>query len=352
MTAPDLPALLAYDKAAESGDASAGDVFAQMDAIEAALRGGGRRTRRFGVTLDLSAARKAVLDAGLVFNLVESLDGVDRLQTVFVMTLEEWKVPFTGAGSAAMFLSNDKLLSKRTLAQHGLPVADACRAVAGGGAEWFPAGAARPEERPGRWIVKPLAAHASVGIGDDSVIGARTAKQLLDVVRNAGARCGTDCFAERYIEGREFNLSLIGEGGGVRVLPPAELVFENYPEGKPRIAGYAAKWDEASEEYGKTVRSFAAVGAEPGLTAKLVDLSRRTWNAFGLSGYARVDFRVDPEGRPWILEVNTNPCLAPDAGFAAAAEREGWDFSEMCRRIVDAAFPPRVDRAGQQGHSV
>ncbi|MDR1613806.1 MAG: D-alanine--D-alanine ligase [Planctomycetota bacterium] len=335
------PAILAYDKAAATGDAAAGDVFAQLDAIETALSAAGWDAERAAVTLDLEAARDEIRGAGVVFNLVESLDGVDRLQTAFVMALEEWGIPFTGTGSAAMFLSNDKLLSKRLLAHNGLPVADCCRLDARGEAVWFPDSAAA-DGRPDRWIVKPVAAHASLGITDASVVAATGTEDIPGAIRNARIRCGTDCFAERYIDGREFNLSLIEAGGGARVLPPAELVFRDYPDGKPRIAGYAAKWDENSGEYAKTVRSFTAAENEPELADALGRLARRTWDAFDLSGYARVDFRVDRDGRPWILEVNANPCLAPDAGFAAAAEREGWDFPELCNLLVAAALDRRL----------
>ena len=108
----------------------------------------------------------------------------------------------------------------------------------------------------------------------------------------------------------------------------------DYPQGKPRFVGYNAKWDESSFEYTRTPRCFDFPPEDASLLAELQRLSLRCWDVFGLRGYARVDFRVDADGRPWVLEVNTNPCLSPDAGFMAAAARAGLSCSDAVRRIV------------------
>src|SRR6185503_1410804 len=112
------------------------------------------------------------------------------------------------------------------------------------------------------------------------------------------------------VAGRELNVAIIAAPSGPRVLPVAELKFEGYPEDKPAIVGYAAKWDLESFEYRHTVRSFEV---EPALAARAELLA--------LDGYARVDYRVDASGFLFVLEINANPCLSPDAGFAAALER-------------------------------
>jgi D-alanine-D-alanine ligase len=74
------------------------------------------------------------------------------------------------------------------------------------------------------------------------------------------------------------------------------------------------------------------------LLCQLAYLARECWHGFGLRGYARVDFRVDQEGNPWILEINANPCLSPDAGFAAALERAGISFPQAVERLLDDAL--------------
>ena len=149
---------------------------------------------------------------------------------------------------------------------------------------------------------------------------------------------GRPYFAERYVEGREFNLSLLADAGGPQVLPPAEINFSRFPAGKPRIVGYRAKWKADSPEYHATPRRFDFAPADRPLVDALAELARSSWQCFALRGYARVDFRVDRQGRPWILEINVNPCLSPDAGFAAALDRAGIPFSQAIARILDDAM--------------
>ena len=151
------------------------------------------------------------------------------------------------------------------------------------------------------------------------------------------ARCealGGACLAEAYIDGREFNLSLLAGEGGPEVLPPAEIRFDAYPPGKVRVVGYRSKWEEGSFEFANTPRTFQFSAQDAPLLSQLKELARRCWNIFDLQGYARVDFRVDGAGRPWILEVNANPCLSPDAGFSAATLRAGLTFPDVLTRII------------------
>lgn len=337
-----MTVFLAYDRAAADGDLAAQDVFAQLDAVEAALAEAGRATQRLPVGLDLAAV-KPPLTSGphAVFNLVESIDNADRLQALFAMALEEWRVPFTGSGSQAMVLANHKVLSKKILAAAGAAVPACCWLGAGGGLRSFPGTGAFAE---GAWIVKPLEMHASLHIDDGSVGIFSCPDALADQLRSRRDRHGLAFFAERFIEGREFNISLLENDGEITVLPPAEIEFTGFPPDKPKIVGYAAKWDDVSMEYRNTRRAFGTLDGEGELARRLAGLSLAAWEAFGLAGYARVDFRVDPDGRPFILEANANPCLAPDAGFAAAALEGGWEFGALCRGILAAATSGRTPR--------
>ena len=149
---------------------------------------------------------------------------------------------------------------------------------------------------------------------------------------------GRPCFAERFIRGREFNLSVLAGPAEPEVLAPAEIDFSAFPVGKARMVGYRAKWVEDSFEYSNTPRRFEFGAADAPLLANLEQLARATFVAMGLSGYARVDFRVDDEG-PWILEVNANPCITPDAGFPAALTQSGIRYKDAIARIVAAASP-------------
>jgi D-alanine-D-alanine ligase len=157
------------------------------------------------------------------------------------------------------------------------------------------------------------------------------------VVAERNERWTTEHFAERFIDGREFNVAMLGGAGGVEVLPIAEITFEDWKEGRPRIVDYDAKWAPDSDVYAGTPRRFGLEETAPALAGRLTLLAQASWILFGLSSYARIDFRVDAEGRPYILEVNVNPCLSPDAGFAAAASEGGLAYEDMIGRIVEAS---------------
>ena len=127
-----------------------------------------------------------------------------------------------------------------------------------------------------------------------------------------------ECFIEEYIDGREFNISLIGTSNAPLILPYAEIKFLNFPPEKSKIVGYDAKWDKNSFEYQNTVRSFEFNKTDQSLLDNLKYLALKCWEVFRIDGYARVDFRVDSKGIPYILEINVNPCISPDSGFFAA----------------------------------
>ena len=114
------------------------------------------------------------------------------------------------------------------------------------------------------------------------------------------------------------------------------MTFVDFPPDRPRILGWEAKWDQSSFAYRNTVRVFLD-DAESELTEELARIARRAWTACGLAGYGRVDIRLDDDGTPCVLEVNANPCISPDAGFAAATAAAGIEPTEVVRRILTAA---------------
>ncbi|OQC54427.1 MAG: D-alanine--D-alanine ligase B [Deltaproteobacteria bacterium ADurb.Bin022] len=130
----------------------------------------------------------------------------------------------------------------------------------------------------------------------------------------------------------------MSDQAGARVLPIAEMLFQDYAPDKLKIVDYKAKWDADSFEYNNTVRKFNFDDEDALLISSLQDIALQCWNIFSLRGYARVDFRVDKNNKPWVLEVNTNPCLSPDAGFAAALERAEIKYHEAIGLIIDNAL--------------
>jgi len=283
------------------------------------------------------------------FNLVESLGGRDRFLSFVPALLEERGLPFTGSGAEASHLCGSKILTKKALADAGLPVLPTA-------AIWPPkAETSRllDDTVAGPFVVKSIWNHGSAGLDDGwqepglSAAGGAAApvstfvadrRQLEADLPRLGRHLGGSCLAEPYLHGREFNLALLATHQGVQALPPAEIVFENFPEGRPHLVGYRAKWDTQSFEYQHTLRRLDFSPGEEPLLQRLQQLALEAWRVCGVEGYARVDFRVDGEGEPFLLEVNANPCLSPDAGFAAAVHKSGRTLEEAIDEILRDAL--------------
>jgi D-alanine-D-alanine ligase len=301
------------------------DVLVEVETVSRALEELGCEPVPVPLSLDLGDAADALrrLRPRFAFNLVESVAGSGRLIALGPLLLDLLSIPYTGAPADATYLTSNKLLAKRTLRAEGIDTPP-----------WLSVEDPWPGPfRPGLRIVKSVWEHASVGIDEGSVIHAKSEVVLRKALEERRGLLGGSCFAEDYVEGREFNLSLLAGEGGPRVLPPAEILFDAFPPGKRRLVDYRAKWEAGSVEYRQTPRSFRFAAADAPLLASLAEIALSCWRIFRLRGYARVDFRVDGDGRPWVLEVNTNPCLAPDAGFLAAAGEAGLDVREVVTRI-------------------
>lgn len=263
-----------------------------------------------------------------VFNLVEALDGDATGAALAAERLEDLGLAFTGCDAIAIraYLSKDSV--KTALVAGGLPTPD-----------WSLDGNGLAE---GRVIVKSLTEHASLGIDAASVVPGEEA--AAEIARRESA-FGGSFFAEAFIEGREFNIALLGSWDDAIVLPHAEITFDIFPADRPRIVDYEAKWEEGGFAYENTPRRFDFPEKDRALLKTLSRLSLHTWRRLGLSGYARIDFRVDSGGQPWIVDVNANPCLAPDAGFIAAASRAGLGPEKVIRQIVQIALAREVEDA-------
>ena len=371
------------------------DTLIQVQAIADTLRHLGHEPVPMPCGLDLAALREALLTLRppMVFNLAESLDGSDALQYVPPALLDTLGIPYTGNSTEAIFRTTHKLLAKQLLDLAGLPT-PAWLGTPGGlsrvdrvarekprhcvtgipvayqeqGSPTPPSTSpgGRGTEHPRAWngnppdavqglfgcsannpatkeqleppcILKAVWEHASRGIDDRNVLMEGDAALVRERLREFTARMGRPCFAEQFIEGREFNLAMLDGPDGPQVLPPGEIDFSTFPPGKPRIVGHRAKWHADSFEYDNTPRYFHFPPEDRPLLDRLRQLALDCWRLFSLRGYARVDFRVDRQGQPWILEVNTNPCLSPDAGIAAALAEAGVPYTAAIQRILEAS---------------
>lgn len=322
-----------HDAVEGSAPADSRDALVQAQAVKSALEELGHEVRVMSADLDLKRLCREIglWRPELAFNLVESLGGKGRLIHLVPYLLDSIRIAYTGAQAEAILVTSNKIMAKERMVAVGLstpewvgPDPDHHRETAG-----------RPTRDLWDWIVKSVWEHASIGIDETSILLGKTAAEAFDALGDSAEKLGGACFAERFIDGREFNLSILGGPDGPQVLPPAEIVFTKWAPGKPRIVDYRAKWDSGSEGYRNTPRRFLTGPEDAGLLRRLKTLALACWRGFSLRGYARVDFRVDGRGAPFILEVNANPCLSPDAGFAAALAQAGIPFIEAISRILE-----------------
>ena len=303
------------------------DVLVQARHVNATLAEAGHVAELFSLCdnpADVIRELRA-FGAERIFNLVESVRGKAAAHPRAAAIWEAAGIPHTGSSSAALMLTTDKPLSKGLLEASGIPTPS-----------WtvWDREVEALDLPEGPWIIKPACEDASVGIDEDSV--ARDRVSLEAKLRALGRRFpDQEILVEHYVEGREFNVSLLASGGGPLVLPPAEIVFDSYPEGKERVVGYRAKWDETSFEYDHTVRRFDFPSEDGPLLERVRETGLRCWELFKLSGYARVDSRVDEELRVQVVEVNANPCLSPGGGFTAAVLGAGISPARMVEMILE-----------------
>ncbi len=324
------------------------DVLIQVAAVSQALDRLGYQPWAIPCTLDLETLNQSLtrLLPMAVFNLVESLDGHGRLIHLVPGFLEALGMAYSGCPAQAIYATSHKVMAKERMRAAGLPTADWINPVpldfpwVGGVQAKDPK--AQKSSGPSRsWIIKSLWEHASLGLEPENLVTG-TPGEVAALLEERAAALGGACFAEHYIHGREFNLSLLGTETGVRVLPPAEILFQGLDPAQPKVVGYRAKWMPDAIEYHTTPRSFEFPAQDQALLAQLEALARDCWQVFGLRGYARVDFRVDDQNRPCILEINTNPCISPDAGFAAALDRAGISFDQAVEQILTQGFTPFI----------
>ncbi len=298
------------------------DVLAQVELVDEALGELGYKciVRDIGPDLYGDILKIKNLSPVFVFNLVETVFEKSELLSVVPSILGAMELSYTGVSDEGLFLTTRKTLAKKIMKERGILTP-----------EWFSSVDTEFKLDPSRkFIFKPVSEEGSVCLDEDAVFRGSDAGRLF-------GKPGMDLrnyFVEEFIEGREFNLSVTGKPGNYTVYPVAEMLFNNFPEGKERILGYRAKWNEDSFEYKNTCREFGTLENDPELQQKLIATACRCGDVFSLSGYFRIDFRVDGNGQPYVLEINGNPCISPDSGFIAATEKAGLNRTEVIRRII------------------
>ncbi len=318
-----------HDRIPENASPDQADTMEQVRFVRELLAEDGHEVANVQFPESFRPTREILhrLRPDVVFNLVESVGGSGRKLHLATAILERLRVPFTGASTKAMMLTSNKLAAKKRMRGNRIPTPGwvSYREVDETTAPSVPS------------IIKSVWEHASIGLDEDSVFLPLQGGTLQAEMKRRLGGLGGNCFAEEYIEGREFNLAMVKTADGPKVLPPAEIVFQGYGGEKRKIVGYRAKWTADSFEYLNTPRTFDFPPSDGPLLTELQNLALKCWHAFSLDGWARVDFRVDLQGGPWVLEVNANPCLSGDAGFMAAVQRAGLTPRDVVCSIVEDA---------------
>ena len=294
--------------------------------VVSTLRKLGHDVKPLGVKSDLGVLRSAIEDwkPHIAFNLLEEFDGVAVYDQNVVSYLELLHVPYTGCNPRGLMLARDKVLSKKLFSFHRIPFPDFMVVPQG-----------RTIKRP-KWlsfplIVKSVTEEASLGISQASIV--LDDDKLKERVEFIHASVGTGALIEQYIEGRELYVGVMGNGH-VRVLPVWELIMDQLPDDARRIATERVKWSRTyQDKYG--IRSGEARNLPEGKSEEIQHLAKRVYRALGLSGYARIDVRMDAEGHVYVLEANPNPQIAHDEDFSDSAEKAGYIYKDLLQELLN-----------------
>ena len=300
--------------------------------VTSTLRAMGHQVEVVGVHSDLGVLRRAMEDLRphIAFNLIEEFHGEAVYDQHVVSYLELMRMPYTGCSPRGLLLAHDKGLCRKILAYHRVP-----------GPRFALFAMNRKVRRPARLpfplFVKSQVEDASLGIAQASVV--HDDEKLIERVRFIHEHVGTDAIAEEYVDGRELYVGVLGNQR-LQTFPIWEMVFEKLPEGTHRIATAKAKWDASyQEKMGIGLRRAEAL--PEGAAERIHALARRVYRILGLSGYARLDLRLDQEGRIHLIEVNPNPDLAYDDLYAEAALSAGLSYEALLQRILNLGLQHR-----------
>jgi D-alanine-D-alanine ligase len=303
--------------------------------VETALHKLGHEVKPLGLQDDLSVARQAIKDwePDIIFNLLEAFDNIVMFDHNIVSFLEMLRMPYTGSNARGLMLARDKSLSKKLMAYHRIPMPEF--SVIRRGQK------VRATKRlPFPLIVKSLTEEASLGISQASVVDSE--EKLKERVAFIHDHIGTDALVEQFIEGRELYVGVMGNNR-LRVFPIWEMQFTKMPNGVHHIATERVKWSvKYQEKHGIQTNELKDLPEDR--RERIQHVCRRVYRALELSGYARIDLRMDKEGKVYVLEANPNPQIARGEDFAESAKRAGLTYEALLQRIVMLGLQWRPER--------
>ncbi|MFT5287247.1 MAG: D-alanine-D-alanine ligase [Planctomycetota bacterium] len=294
--------------------------------ILATLRELGHEVQVMPLTDEVAPIRKAIdeFKPDVAFNCTIHFHDVGAYDAYVVSYLELLKTPYTGCNPRGLLLAGDKALSKKILGWHRIGVP---------GFAVFQVGkkVRMPKRLKFPLFVKSVGEHASLGISQASIVHDQEA--LANRVEFIHGKLGTSAIAEQYIQGRELTVGVIGNDR-LHVLPVWEMTFDNLPSTSEPIATARIKWDLA---YQKKVglKTHPVEGLAEESKARIQHLAKRIYRALDMSGFARIDLRMDADENVYVLEANPNPDLSIGEDFAESASVDGIDYPQLIQRILN-----------------
>ncbi|MDD3994718.1 MAG: ATP-grasp domain-containing protein [Dehalococcoidales bacterium] len=301
-------------------------VLVEVAAVEKALHFLGYLTSKIPLALPLEQAfsELSLITADIVFNLFEGFSGFPETEALIVEQLEALKLRYTGSPAAALKLALDKAETKTVLKQEGI-LTPAFQLLDNATLSDF--------KLNFPCIVKPNAEDASHSLNVKSVVYDYDA--LKDMVSEISGMYGKKALVEEYIDGREFNMTIMGNNI-LTTLPISEICF-SLPQDTPKILSYEAKWDTESVYYRGTLPQCPA-DIDTNTKRNIVGAGLKAYTVTGCCGYARIDMRMDGNNDIYVLEVNPNPDISPDAGAAIQASAAGMSYNDFIQKIVQLAM--------------
>ena len=316
--------VILYNKLSKKPKDDEADVIEQVGLVAGALKKLNYEIKYLEIDLNLKTAIAGLqrLKPDIVFNLAETLGNKGEFTFLANSVLNFLQIPYTGSPLIPMFNCSNKLLAKKELVRIGISTP-----------QGFSLSQCHLLDPCKKYILKPIWEEGSLDLDEDCVFMGHD-QPFIAKIKNKSVQ---HYFLEEFIEGREFNISILYSKKGPEVLPLAEMTFIDYPVGKPKIMGYTAKWNENSFEYTHTRRTFRLSKSDETLKNQLVDICKKCWNEMGFKGYVRIDFRVTQKQEPLVIDINLNPCLSGSGGFMAASKKRGLSFEEIVERILEDA---------------
>jgi D-alanine-D-alanine ligase len=294
--------------------------------VAEALRANGYDVSLYELRDESALLALAKTKADLILNMVEAYAGDDSREAHVAAFLDLLELRYTGAGPQALFLAQDKALSKKIFDFHGIRTPRFASSYRGK--------LDHVDDLEFPLIVKPASEDGSVGIDAGAVV--RGLRELMERVSMIQEKFDCPALIEEFIEGREIYVGIIGNEKPV-ALPVVEMDLSKLPDDMPKIAGKEVKWEKGTAAYEMT-RSAAARGLHEDLSRRLQETALQVYSALKLRDYGRVDMRLTPDGRIYVIEANPNPWLAPEAELAIAAGLAGRSYVELIGQIVELAL--------------